>query len=66
MLSWVFRNRQRLATIYGMVQAPVLPGARLAAPPRATLPEGGPRRPGHLMRRGKSVVELVPMPPRVR
>ena len=65
MLSWIFRHRQRLATIYGMVQAPALPGPRLVASPATAQGCGQARRPGHLTRRGKTV-ELLPMPPRAR
>lgn len=65
MLSWIFRHRLRLTAIYGMVQAPALPGVRK----RAQEPQQGDakalQRPGHLIRRGKHV-ELRPMPPRVR
>ena len=64
MLSWIFRHRQRLAAIYGMVQAPKLPGSLQHSRPLA-LPPGTPNRPGHLPRRGRQV-ELRPMPPRVR
>ena len=33
MLSWIFRNRLRLRTIYGAPEAPPLPGARFSPPP---------------------------------
>lgn len=67
MLSWIFRHRERLATIYGMVQAPPLAGKRLetAEPPRIA-PAGQRVRPGSLARRSRGVIELAPMPPRVR
>ena len=65
MLSWIFRHRQRLAAIYGMVQAPALPGARMQQKDSALVASGALKRPGHLTRRGRNV-ELRPMPPRVR
>ena len=46
MLSWIFRHRQRLATIYGMVQPPPLPGPRLADSPPPAMEQGPSRRPG--------------------
>jgi hypothetical protein len=64
-LSWIFRHRQRLSTIYGMVQSPALPGPRLAQAPPLQFESGPARRAGHLSRRGKSVV-VRPMPPRAR
>jgi hypothetical protein len=64
MLSWIFRNRLRLARIYGAAPPPALPGARFAARPKARLPRGadGPR-PGELYRVARHVL-VRPMPPR--
>lgn len=65
MLSWIFRHRARLAAIYGMAQAPALPGARLAETKTEQPRWSSVDKPGHLVRRGARV-ELRPMPPRVR
>lgn len=69
MLSWIFRHRQRLGVIYGMAPIPALPGARLQAAPTGgpmAIAEGeDPVRPGALRRRGR-VIELRPMPRRVK
>lgn len=65
MLSWIFRNRLRLRVIYGVEQAPQLPGPRFArgrrAPP-ASAP--GRARPGEVRVLSRHVV-MRPMPPRV-
>lgn len=65
MLSWIFRHRQRLAAIYGMVQAPALPGVRFSTERQPKAPLSVVDRPGNLVRRGRHL-ELRPMPPRVR
>jgi hypothetical protein len=52
MLSWIFRHRQRLTAIYGMVQVPALPGSRQwekQAPPAG----GSPR---FVFRAGRSAI----------
>jgi hypothetical protein len=60
MLSWIFRNRQRLARIYGAAPPPALPGARFAARRAAA---AGRARPGELYRVARHVL-VRPMPPR--
>ena len=68
MLSWIFRNRLRLRTIYGHPDAPSLPGARFApdpdepAPPR--LPGQISHRPGEVWRTQRHLM-VRPMPSRV-
>jgi len=59
-LSWVFRNRERLMIVYGRVAPPPLVGRRFAA---SSAPAGSPgrdRRPGRIVRRRRWTV-LVPM-----
>ena len=64
MLSWIFRHRLRLTAIYGMVQAPALPGSRKWEEQQGPAAGRSVQRPGHTVRRGKTV-EMRPMPPRV-
>jgi hypothetical protein len=66
MLSWIFRNRARLRTIYGAPTPPALPGARFARAPRPQLPVRRARRarPGEVWRTARHV-SVRPMPPRV-
>ncbi|MEO6711236.1 MAG: hypothetical protein ABI054_04900 [Planctomycetota bacterium] len=64
MLSWIFRNRQRLSAIYGMAQATALPGARMQQKDPPPITAGPLGRPGHLNRRG-GLIEVRPMPKRV-
>jgi hypothetical protein len=68
MLSWIFRHRRRLRAIYGVVDAPPLPGSRFAsAPPPPPSPGSGPRRrarPGEVRVLALHVV-VRPMPPRM-
>lgn len=63
MLDLIFRQRARMAAVYGRVAPGMLAGERFAAPPSATVPE--PRRHGQVGRKGRATVAL-PMPRRTR
>lgn len=64
MLDLIFRNRARMAAVYGRVEPGPLAGERFQGPaPKAALP--APLRAGQVGTRGRSLVAL-PMPRRVR
>jgi hypothetical protein len=63
MLDLIFRQRARMAAVYGRVEPSPLAGERFAAATsRAT---GAPQRHGQVGRKGRSTLAL-PMPRRVR
>jgi hypothetical protein len=63
-LAWVFRNRVRVAAIYGCVEPPPLAGRRFAAGARGGGAARGAPRHG-AVRRVRASVELAPMPARI-
>lgn len=68
MLSWIFRNRRRLRTIYGIVATPALAGRRFGEQTPAALPveaeDSSHPSPGELRRRKQHVL-VRPMPRRI-
>lgn len=63
MLDLIFRQRARMAAVYGRVGPGQLAGERFASQPAAPGPE--PRRHGQVGRKGRATVAL-PMPRRTR
>lgn len=63
MLDLIFRQRARMAAVYGRVEPGPLAGERFAVP--RTPSAGEPRRHGHVGRKGRSTL-AVPMPRRIR
>ena len=59
----IFRQRARMAAVYGRVSPGVLAGERFASAPAA--PPTAPRRHGQVGRKGQSTIAL-PMPRRTR
>lgn len=63
MLNVIFRQRARMAAVYGRVAPGELAGERFASAP--SVPSKEPRRHGQVGRKGRSTVAL-PMPRRTR
>ncbi len=63
MLDLIFRQRARMAAVYGRVEPGPLAGERFAVPP--STPASAPKRHGQVGRKGRSTLAL-PMPRRVR